>query len=105
MAREKFKTLTEPMYYILLALFEERRGIDIMDVVQQISEKRVSVGPGTMYAMLQKFEDNDIIVTTRTEGRQKWYVITERGKQMLLGEMERQRQMIRDGERVLNKKQ
>ena len=30
MAREQFQTLTEPMYYILIALSEECCGVDIM---------------------------------------------------------------------------
>ena len=33
MPREKFKTLTQQMYYILLCLGEECCGIDIMDRV------------------------------------------------------------------------
>lgn len=31
MAREQFQTLTEPMYYILMALSEECCGVDIME--------------------------------------------------------------------------
>ena len=34
MAREQFQTLTEPMYYILLALTEECCGVDIMEKVR-----------------------------------------------------------------------
>ena len=57
MAREQFQTLTEPMYYILLALTEECCGVDIMEKVKEISKGRVLVGPGTLYAMLAKFEE------------------------------------------------
>ena len=44
MAREQFQTLTEPMYYILIALSEECCGVDIMEKVQKISGGRVKVG-------------------------------------------------------------
>jgi len=54
MAREKLQTLSEPMYYILLALMEERCGVDIMKEVERISNDRISVGPGTLYALLDK---------------------------------------------------
>ena len=64
MAREQFQTLTEPMYYILLALLEECCGVDIMDKVQELSHGRVRVGPGTLYAMLSKFEENSVIRMT-----------------------------------------
>ena len=77
MAREQFQTLTEPMYYILIALSEECCGVDIMEKVQKISGGRVKVGPGTLYTMLSKFEENQIIFRTKEEGRRKSYVITE----------------------------
>ena len=79
MAREQFQTLTEPMYYILIALSEECCGVDIMEKVQKISGGRVKVGPGTLYTMLSKFEENQIIFRTKEEGRRKSYVITEHG--------------------------
>lgn len=101
MAREQFQTLSEPMYYILLALIQERNGVDIMGCVQEISGGRLSVGPGTLYAMLPKFEENGMIRKTRQEGRQKWYLITEKGRQMLQDEYERLRRMMADGRNVL----
>lgn len=97
MAREQFQTLTEPMYYILLALLEECCGVDIMEKVKTLSHGRVVVGPGTLYAMLAKFEENDIIRLTTSEGRRKSYVITENGRQMLRKEYERLKTMVDDG--------
>ena len=97
MAREQFQTLTEPMYYILLALLEECCGVDIMEKVKSLSHGRVVVGPGTLYAMLARFEENDIIRLTTSEGRRKSYVITENGRQMLKKEYERLKTMVDDG--------
>ena len=97
MAREQFQTLTEPMYYILLALLEECCGVDIMEKVKNLSHGRVVVGPGTLYAMLAKFEENDIIRLTTSEGRRKSYVITDNGRQMLRKEYERLKTMVEDG--------
>ena len=101
MAREQFQTLTEPMYYILLALLEECCGVDIMEKVKMLSHGRVVVGPGTLYAMLAKFEENDIIRLTTSEGRRKSYVITENGRQMLKKEYERLKTMVDDGAEYL----
>lgn len=97
MAREQFQTLTEPMYYILMALLEECCGVDIMDKVKVLSHGRIKVGPGTLYAMLAKFESNKIIRLTAEEGRKKSYVITEEGRDMLQKEYERLQQMVADG--------
>lgn len=103
MAREQFQTLTEPMYYILLALLEECCGVDIMERVHQLSGGRVKVGPGTLYAMLSRFEENEIIRLTAEEGRRKSYIISEAGKQMLQKEYTRLKQMAADGAPYLNK--
>lgn len=98
MAREQLQTLTEPMYYILLALTQECCGVDIMERVKKISGGRVSVGPGTLYAMLAKFEEKEIIRLTASEGRRKSYVITDSGKEELKKEFERLKTMVLDGQ-------
>ena len=100
MAREQFQTLTEPMYYILLTLTEECCGVDIMEKVKEISHGRVAVGPGTLYAMLAKFEENDVIRMTASEGRRKSYIITELGREMLQKEYERLMIMVEDGKKL-----
>ena len=103
MAREQFQTLTEPMYYILLALTEECCGVDIMEKVKSISHGRVVVGPGTLYAMLAKFEENGVIKLTAAEGRRKSYVITDKGRDMLKEEYDRLKTMAEDGANFLLK--
>ena len=101
MAREQFQTLTEPMYYILLALMEECCGVDIMEKVKNLSRDRVLVGPGTLYAMLAKFEENGVICMTTSEGRRKSYIITDTGKEMLKKEYQRLLVMVEDGQPFL----
>ena len=55
MAREKFQTLTEQMFYILLSLQEELCGADVMSRVESLTDGRVTVGPGTLYHLLDEF--------------------------------------------------
>lgn len=97
MAREQLQTLTEPMYYILLALTEECCGVDIMDRVRSLSQGRVTVGPGTLYAMLAKFEEKDIIRLTAADGRRKSYIITDAGREELRKEYNRLLTLVSDG--------
>ena len=97
MAREQLQTLTEPMYYILLALTEECCGVDIMEKVRTLSHGRVTVGPGTLYAMLAKFEEKDIIRLTAAAGRRKSYIITDLGREELRKEFDRLQTMVSDG--------
>lgn len=97
MAREQLQTLTEPMYYILMALMRECCGVDIMERVRELSHGRVTVGPGTLYAMLARFEEIELIRRTPSDGRKKSYIITEEGKKMLQKEYDRLKTMVEDG--------
>jgi len=103
MPREQFQTLSEPMYYVLLALVDECKGIDVMSKVAGISAGRVVVGPGTVYAMLDKFLKNGVIWMTVCDGRKKTYLITDYGKKLLKEEYERSQILFSDGKRILDK--
>ena len=80
MAREKFQTLTEQMFYILLCLQRECCGVDVMDRVARMTENRVTIGPGTLYSLLESFQTEGFIQETRVEGRKRSYQITRRGR-------------------------
>ena len=97
MAREQFQNLTEPMYYILMSLLKERCGVDIMEAVDEISKGRVRVGPGTLYTLLGKFEKENMIRETEVQGRKRSYIITDKGKEILLDEYRRLITMVNDG--------
>ena len=101
MAREKFQTLTESMYYILLSLLEENCGVDIMKIANDISNGRLVVGPGTLYTLLDKFENAGMIKQTTSAGRKKSYIITSYGKEMLENEYNRLKQMAYDGKTLM----
>lgn len=89
MARDKFQTLTEQMFYILLCLKKECCGVDIMKMVSQLTDGRVVIGPGTLYSLLDNFVKEGMIVETKVESRRKSYLITDTGKEMLEKEYER----------------
>lgn len=89
MAREKFKTLTEQMFYALMCLKEECYGMDILDKVPNMTGGRVTIGSGTLYTLLEQFAEADIIRETRVEGRKRCYILTDKGREMLIGEYRR----------------
>ena len=89
MAREKFQTLTEQMFYILLCLRQECCGTDIMAQVSQLTGGRVSVGPGTLYNLLESFLEAGMIAGTKVEGRKRSYIITAAGRHALEEEYRR----------------
>ena len=89
MPREKFRTLTEQMFYVLLCLKSECYGLDILDRIPAMTNGRVTVGSGTLYNLLEQFLDAGMIVETKVEGRKRTYLITEKGKEMLDAEYTR----------------
>lgn len=105
MPREKFSTLTEQMFYILLCLREECCGMDIMDMVAKMTGGRVRVGPGTVYNLLEEFCRAGMIRLTRSQGRRRSYILTQTGKEALKKEYDRlcaqtelYRAMMKEGE-------
>jgi len=103
MPRQRFKTLTEQMFYILLCLHEECRGVDILEMVRALTGGRVNIGSGTLYDLLEQFVTEGAIRETRAEGRRRSYIITEKGRQMLDREYERLLSQAADYDRVLGK--
>ena len=101
MPRDQFQNLTEPMYYILLALLDNCCGVDIMALVTELSQGRVHLGPGTLYTLLSRFEQEEMIEETDCNGRKRWYRITEKGKKLLLSEHARLQSQWEDGVRRL----
>lgn len=101
MARNQLQTLTEPMYYILLSLTEERYGYEIMQVISEKTSGRLDVGPGTLYTLLSRFVDEGIIEQLRVVERRKVYIITDMGMEILKKEYERLKQLVVDGESII----
>lgn len=97
MPRNKLESLTEPMYYTLIALKQPRCGIEITDFVLTITHHRVKLGPGTLYTMLSKFMDEQMIDEVAVDGRKRTYLINEKGLTMLKSEYERLTTMLEEG--------
>ena len=83
MARVKFHTLTEQMFYTLLCLKDECYGMDILDRVPAMTGQRVNIGSGTLYTLLEQFLEAGMIQETKVEGRRRSYILTDKGKEML----------------------
>ena len=105
MPREKFQTLTEQMFYILLCLREECCGMDIMERVKKLTAGRVVVGPGTLYHLLDQFCESGMIEETRVEGRRRSYLLTTRGRQTLAEEKQRLENQLRDYRRAFGEEE
>ena len=99
MARKKLDTLTEQMYYALLALWDgPRHGYGIMQFTSELTRGRVSIGAGTLYALLGRFEAEGLIsLIDARDGGRKSYRLTDYGRQVLEEEYARLRRQVGDG--------
>ena len=105
MARLKFKTLTEQMFYTLLCLKEECYGMDILDRVPAMTGQRVNVGSGTLYTLLEQFLEAEMIRETKVEGRRRSYILTEKGLEMLEKECARLTAQLADYHSIFGKEE
>lgn len=103
MPRERFKTLTEQMFYLLLCLQEECRAMEILEKVRRMTDGRVSIGSGTLYDLLEQFTAEGWIEAAGALRGRRRYRITEKGAAMLAKEYDRLQQQIKDYERYAGK--
>lgn len=89
--------MTKAMYYILLALLRPGHGYGMMQRIRELSGGRLVMGPGTLYGVLSRMNREGLIVLTGEDGRRKNYAITEAGKNALLLEYRRLKQLVEDG--------
>ena len=98
----KYLPLTESTYYIMLTLIEPLHGYAVMQKVEEISKGTVKVGPGTLYGAFTALEKEKLIVKVKEEKRRKSYVLTPKGKNVLLNQIKRLKIMTRNGLSVKN---
>lgn len=96
--------LTEAVYYILLSLTEPLHGYGIMQRAEQLSSGRVRLAAGTLYGALNTLLERGWIAAGPQAGRQKRYQLTPQGREALLGELARLRELVENGEKLLGGK-
>ena len=91
--------LTEPMYYVLMSFLKrDMCGIEITEFVERKTRGRVRLGPGTLYTLLAKFQDEGLIRETLVEGRKRTYRLTDKGREAYWEELNRLQSCVADGE-------
>ena len=94
--RKVYVPMTETGFYILLCLREESHGYNIIRKVEELTDGKIRISPGTMYGSLAKMEKDGLICFIREEEKRKIYLITDLGRQVLELEMKRIERLYRD---------
>ena len=92
--------LTEAVYYILLSLSEPLHGYGIMQKTEKMSGGRVRLAAGTLYGALNTLLVKGWIEALPADHRKKEYQLTSAGKQAVLAEIQRLRELLDNGEKI-----
>ena len=94
---EKYLPLTEATCYILLSLVEPLHGYVLMQKVETMSQGTVKIGPGTLYGAFTVLEKEGLIVKVDERDRRKSYLLTAKGRAVLLEQVRRSEILVRNG--------
>ena len=94
---QKYIPLTEATYYILLSLVKPMHGYGIMQMVEEMTNGEVKLGPGTLYGNTTKLLKEKLIVEVASTDRKKCYELTAFGREVLELEYNRLQRSVRNG--------
>ena len=101
MARKTMETLTEAMFYVLMALKARPMcGIEIADAIDTLTDDRVHIGPATLYTVLGRFEKEGYIEEIEVSGRKRTYQITQTGLNAYREELNRLNRCLLDAQKL-----
>ena len=101
---KKHQPLTEAVYYILLSLQTPLHGYGIMQNIKYMTGGRVNIGAGTLYGAINTLVKKNLIAEYKLDPYKKDYIITEKGKEVLRQELFRLRELVYNGEKILEGK-
>lgn len=91
------------MFHILLALADkERHGYDIMREVDERSEGKMRLGPGTLYGSIKRMLNDGLIDESgerpdpeMDDERRRYYRLTDLGHRVAVAEAERLEKLVK----------
>ena len=99
MGKKSLESLTETMFYVLMAFRKQALcGTEVADFVSRKTKGRVNMGPGTLYTILGKFQEEGFLTEIAVEGRKRTYQLTESGEKRYQEEVSRLRACVADAE-------
>jgi DNA-binding PadR family transcriptional regulator len=105
-----FLPLSPATLHILLSLAsEEMHGYAIMQEVQRQSEGKYKLGPGTLYDNLQKLMERGLVEELgrrpeEDDPRRRYYKLSSLGRGVLIAEIARLEDVVREGKMRLQAK-
>lgn len=87
--------LTDSVFYIMAALTKPSHGYVVMSTIEEITKGQVKIGPASLYTIIKKLLNEQYIeLVDESDSRRKIYVLTEKGRSVLLEDIDRRKTMI-----------
>jgi len=83
------------LYVLLLIDLYNPHGYELMKKINELTQGFIRMGPGTMYPLLFYLK-NQKLITEIVEGRRKKYVLTDKGREYLLNNIIKLRNMVQE---------
>lgn len=100
MPKKSLISLTEQMLYILMSIRNGSKcGTEMVMYIKEISNKRIKIGPATLYTLLAKFLDAGYIIEVAKEeqtGRKRSYALSKLGLKAYADEIKRLQSCLKD---------
>lgn len=92
---KSFEQLTDSVFYIMAALAQPRHGYAIMTLIEETTKGNFVIGPASLYTIIKKLLAQDwIVLHDDSDSRRKVYVLTEKGRTVLMDDIDRRKIMI-----------
>lgn len=94
---DKNLPLTEALFYILLAVRTPNHGYGIIQEITEMTEGRLTLGPGTLYGAINSMLSKGwirLFSEDKESRKKKEYLITEQGKDIFAEEVNRLHELI-----------
>lgn len=95
--------LTEALFYILLAVRTPNHGYGIIQDISQMTDKRLILGPGTLYGAINSMLTKkwiSLYSEDKESRKKKEYLITNEGKKVFKNEVNRLNELIKNSEKM-----
>ncbi|MGZ9586616.1 PadR family transcriptional regulator [Paenibacillus marinisediminis] len=94
--------LTDSVFYIMSGFIKPRHGYAVMNLIEEITEGQVVIGPASLYTIIKKLMNESYIeLYDDSDSRRKIYVLTDKGRNVLMHDIEKRKKMVEFAEQGL----
>ena len=103
---QKHIPLTETMFLVLLTMLKENYGYKVSQEVEEITNGRIILGPGTLYGAINNLNKKGWIeLVDKDNSGKKVYIATDTGRELVSLEIKRMRNLVLKGKKKFKKEE